>query len=253
VVRTVVESFHDYLADLKAVTLSHGAISLSEIVDDYFNIAPPLAIGEKRKEFADAIAIETIRSHMKSVNQRAYLISDDPDFESACERYVQTIYCQNLQTFLSLETSHHESDQWVDDALDEVSASIEAALTQAIESATFYLGDQEGDVEDVEVSSIQSKKATMVALDVDSGTAVVFCRFSVRAKVSYDDPELTRYDREDGRAYSYGSIEDTVDRDLSGQIQIEFGINRVERKVTEVSADDDLTFEIDAVEYDNFK
>ena len=56
----------------------------------------PFNAGKKRKEFPDAFAVEMLDAHAQEEKIYMAVVSSDPDFQSACQRYSSLLYFRAL-------------------------------------------------------------------------------------------------------------------------------------------------------------
>jgi len=94
-------------------------VSLDAVLDDYFSVTPPFS-KEKRKEFPDAFAGVSLVAWLRLNNQRAYVVSADPDWKAFCGLHHSLIHARTISDVISRAI---------------ISAETHAALVRKIEAS----------------------------------------------------------------------------------------------------------------------
>lgn len=81
VINLALQQFDNYIDEAKIELIDITSVSLSEIVEDYFNYNPPFEIKKnKRNEFPDAIMAKSIINYKNSTNEDLVVVSNDGGF-----------------------------------------------------------------------------------------------------------------------------------------------------------------------------
>lgn len=76
----------EFIEKTSAIVINDRTINSSELIDRFLTSTPPFAISENKKyEFTDAIALQSIRDWAISNNKKVLVVSSDNDWASFCE------------------------------------------------------------------------------------------------------------------------------------------------------------------------
>ena len=237
--RDLVQEFEMFLSRTKTQTLSSRLVMAGTVLDDYFNLRPPFAPGEKRKEFADAFSIAALRKWLleegtsKLRTGDILVVTTDQDFEAICTPESGLRFCDGLPTVLNRiiaeEAAEEECADFVKQQILDLRDDLMRRVTAAFEDRTFYVMDEDGDVEelyDIQLSLSESPDDyDLVELSVESAVVSTLVSISFKADISYNDQDTASYDSEDGTVFYHNRIEKTVlgeedDREL--EIRVSF-------------------------------
>ena len=133
-------------------------------------------------------------------------------------------------------------------AVNEQSEEVKEAITNAFEEGYFYLDDQEGDVEKVELTELEMENPVLVGTTQDEGTLSVNCHNSYTADIAYDDPDMTIYS--EGDRFSFGTVNEEIERDQWEIFTVRFQLNRVDKEISDFTSSSPASRGLSAVEYD---
>jgi len=243
-------AFDQFLAKLDVTTITCSGVSMQGILDAYFSIDPPFGPSDdKRREFPDAISIAAVAAYFK--DEGGYVISEDQGLQEACKTHPHLKVLSRLEDFLSAELADHEDVSWVTAALQKQKDELEIAITEAFQEDYFYLDDQEGNVEKVEVDELEIGDPVLVEMTKDEGTLSVQCRISYTAEISYDDPDMTIHS--EGDRFSFGTVDEEVTREEWGTFTVTFQLDRVQKEITDFHCSSSGSRAITAIEYEDPK
>jgi hypothetical protein len=248
-IQSINEAFDEFLAAAGVQVLECKAVTAGSILDAYFSLKPPFNAGEKRKEFPDAISIEAVSERFKS--ESVYVISGDSDILRACSERKWLQPLETLDEFLELELADHEDVKWISEALEEERDQIKDVVAKAFSDGYFYLDDQDGEVDSIEVQSVDIEDISLIsATDID-GEAAVTCTIQFEADISYDDPSTVVYD--EGEKYVFGTVNAHVQRSHWDTFSVTFSLDRVEKTISDLSCSDTSSRSFSAIEYADYK
>jgi hypothetical protein len=214
----------------------------------FFDLEPPSGPGEdKRREFPDAISIAALADFFKGTG--ACVISEDTLFQKACQQHKHLTIYPTLEEFLAAELADHEDVAWIVAAVQEQSDEVEEAITNAFEEGYFYLDDQEGDVEKVEVTELEMEEPVLIATTQDEGTLSVKCHISYTAEIAYDDPGMTIYS--EGDRFSFGTVDEEIERDHWEVFTLRFQLNRLDKEISDFTSSSPGSRGLSTVEHDD--
>lgn len=127
----------DFSTSLTLVRLGYELVDLKEVMQWYENVRPPFAVGKKRKEFPDAFAVAMLANHSQSWGRAIAVVSNDPDFRSACERYPYLVYFGGLPALTELLLANESTIESIRERVNTEDAQLEAALLDEAKGILF--------------------------------------------------------------------------------------------------------------------
>lgn len=206
----------DFIEQSNSEVLPIGEVTLTSIFDKYFEKQPPFGEGKKKAEFPDAFALKALEDWCAANNEKMYVASTDPDLKSYCESNEFLFSLDGIAEFIHLVTFHDEVLAPAVEALFESNKNlIEEAIAKSFVEQGFWIDDQEGDVNEVYVDSIEI--TNMLLLQVNESKAILQLEVNTEfsADLTYDDLETASYDSEDKVLIPWQSIDKTVSQDIS--------------------------------------
>jgi predicted nucleic acid-binding protein len=221
--------FLDYLETTESQIISVDKVSPKDIFDKYFNNLPPFKQGKKKNEFPDAFAIAALEKEAMDNNFKVYVISQDNDWQTACEGNNNLICLENVEKFLEqqiiiatkykdinlyyefLDNNFEQFKQKISDNFEE----LEFSLSGGYDFASW--GNEEIEVT---VESVKLKDKTLVEIDDETMTFELNVIVSFLANVSYDSFEVAVFDKEDDRYYNVETKEEEVHQNIIIPIQV---------------------------------
>lgn len=226
----IVAHLADRLREFEVATgttsLAIGATSVTEVFNKYFERRPPFS-EKKKAEFPDAFVLQTLENWCVDGNTKAYVVSGDSDTADACESTDRLIHLHSLEELFEIIATEDQelgglARQLVESCLDEIKRNAE----EKFEYLGFYLEDQDGDVNEVDVIDIEGYDPYIV--DINRDTIYFACEAVVTfsADVTYPDMSTAIYDSEDKVAYPWQHIETQLERAFDVSIEGEVRFNR---------------------------
>jgi len=169
------------------------------VLDMYFEAQAPFGVGKKKSEFPDAIIVTALKDWCTEQGEQMYVITDDAGMFESATRLEGLHPMKRLDEFLSriVSKEHHALALFANKWLADRKEDLVHRVSNAFLDGGFYLDDADGDVENIEIETLQLSTPLLVevvANDVVFSTAalVVF-----QADISYDDPSTGIYDSEE--------------------------------------------------------
>jgi hypothetical protein len=216
------EDWKEFLKHFNVQNLSFEGVNLSEIMNWYDNQHAPFG-PKKRKEFPDALALGSLLAFARMQHLTVAVISSDPDFKSACDRFAEVLYFRSLPAFTEALIASDRRVEKVRAIFNEDSSLLENAVQEEFPALHFYpAGDPDGRVEGVRVSEVEFLGIHVVG--VGENECMIAFDTSVRysAHVEFDDPESAIVDSSEGIYHKHRTFSGIVSDEatLSGTAKI---------------------------------
>ncbi|PYJ84768.1 MAG: hypothetical protein DME22_11565 [Verrucomicrobia bacterium] len=221
-----IADWEEFLKNFKVKRLGYDGINMNQVMDWHDQQQPPFGPGQKEKEFPDAFALASTLAYAKAESTRIAVVSKDNDFAKFCVPHPELPFFSDLsaltEAFVDEMKTHVKAIKAVLAAHPE---QFLAQIREAFPDLTFYPEeDIEGDVEDVEVLSVELDKMRVISIEDEYCTIAFAADVKFSAYVSYDDPDTMVIDSsEDFRMALYqraGTVTETAG--VSGTITLEF-------------------------------
>ena len=242
------ESFNDYLEQASIEVIDCSGIKCGGILEDYFSQSAPFAAGEKRREFPDAISVAGLAAQF-SGEEKVFVISEDKGIAEACKKHPNLYHLPTVEDFLSKELAHHEDVTWINDAVEEQEDALKAAISEAFSEGYFYLDDQEGEVEELEVTDVEIGETKLISANDSDATFEVDCSIDFNAGISYDDPNMTIYD--EGEKFSFGTVNENIERTYVDTFTVTVQLDRLDRKLSDFHSSDSKSRSLSVTIYED--
>ena len=221
-------NFEDFLTQTNSNVIATDASKLDTILGLYFTEKAPFGSGKKKCEFPDAFVLLSLENWCDAKTEKMYVLSSDSDIESYCESSEHLIHLRKLSEFLELVTLDEEVlSTHLERLLEDNSQEIEDAIAKEFELLGFWLEDQDGDVNEVKLQSMNINDKQIFLLDTEEASIELDLLIEFVADVTYNDLATASYDSEDKILIPW--------REISEEVQQE----------TEVTANIELTFDLE--------
>lgn len=174
--------------------------ALPVVLDKYFDRRPPFGAGRNKAEFPDALAIEAILTWCSSHDAVMAVVSRDAGVQACCSDSGPLRGFPELSAFLDAVASEDEVlSSFVRDSLESISDDIDGAALEALEGVSFYLLDEDGEVDRVEDVRVEwQDSAEIISLTPALATIEFPALFTFTVLGTYYDLGSGMYDREGG-------------------------------------------------------
>ena len=163
-------------------------------MDWYDQQTPPFRVGRKQKEFPDALTIAILEHYISVHAEKIAVVSHDPDFKSACERYSELSYYSNLPRL----TQHLVSEDFDVPAIRRLIEENDCALEQAIKAALFEFSfgheSYRHKVEEAVIQNVWMGDFNVVAVGEDDCTITFDGEAEVEALLRWEELDYAEYE-----------------------------------------------------------
>ncbi|WP_455928826.1 PIN domain-containing protein [Pseudomonas fluorescens] len=193
--KVLVDNFESFLNNKNVEYFSVDNVLPSRVFDSYFSVKAPFALGEKRKEFADAFVLEALKDFADERGHYVHVISSDRDMHRYAAENPRLLCDHTLDEFISA-VNHAVSvspSAFADEVYSKFYDSVMEAVVFSFKSVEFL------DESSMWVGSIESKKINSIRILGKSLISVVEegCDFSLDVEV---DVEIVRRAPDFGRS-----------------------------------------------------
>ena len=215
--------FNSFIKLCRAEIIECDDINPEVVFSKYFSVELPFENREeKRREFPDAFAIEALKAFAGDSTSQVVCISGDKGFRGALENTGISRF-ETIEEFLDSENREWDT-RVAEHVLECYSANVERIkddIEQEFTDSSFVLTDVNGDVEETDIVGLSVDEDPLVLrTDRDSAILETHVQISFRAKVAYDDPAATVYDREDDRTYVFNTINRSIEQTIGFPLEV---------------------------------
>lgn len=252
----LLNEFHKFIAESKAICLDNTGINIQEILNNYFAGNPPFGTKEDKKhEFPDALIISKLKSQFHKENP-LYIISKDKGFISAFDKADGFYVYSSIKELLNIINKQSELYNMITAYIqrDDVHLDLCQRLKDKIESEEISVDgmdcDRKGYCEGYEYDETHLKDVTDVDFqlssvdDIDEQmvSVTINCKANISAICTYFDVDNSIWDPEEKEYWHshYGTIEEQHRPEFD--CTIVFSIARNEENVNFTVSD--LSFEL---------
>jgi hypothetical protein len=240
-------NFSDFMKDSKAEIIPLNEVSVGQLVENYFNRYPPFSEG-KKDEFPDAINLFAIESWCVKNNQEMCIISSDKDLKNYCAQKNNFHYFVSLEELLDkITSSDGYKYNFIKNLFNSRYQDVEEYIKESFEALGFTLENEEGDVEFVEVYSVEIEDEDEINItEIDGNVAVLSFESRVwfNADVIYNDYENSPYDKEEQEYVFINTVElhiEEYDVLIPVSMKIKFDISKEQSEIVECIVNEDNT------------
>lgn len=223
-------SIDGFLEKAKVKVLPTPSDAMKSVMDDYYGKKPPFGQGKKKSEFPDAIAAATLKKWSADNNEDVVLISSDGDFHGVCDGHPRLHHEERLEKYLQEVGEFHAAVlSYVKQVTNQHRAKLEGAIEERFTQLGFYLQDQDGEVENLEVVKVAIDDDFFVIRikDENEATLELSALVEFTCDLNYDDMDTAIWDSEDKRyIYIERVTEDDVEREelVPVEVQVSFDL-----------------------------
>ncbi|MDE0373995.1 MAG: PIN domain-containing protein [Rhodospirillales bacterium] len=219
----LMSQFDEFMMEARVAVLPVPNSVLPDVLDDYFDRRAPFGVGKNKCEFPDALALHELQLFCKSKNCQMAVITSDKAVQNACDEADCLCLYESLSKYLdSVASDNRSKSEFVRQRVLQQQTVLSDKAKDQFEHMGFSLTDQDGDVEDVDLTSVElDDKAEIISLEDDWAEVEVPVTFSFQASVSYNEPGTGFYDKEDDRLLWPIVIREKVKRELHSSLYVE--------------------------------
>jgi len=208
----LIGQFHEYLTRTKTEVLRPPASSIDDVFEKYFGLEPPFS-EKKKEEFPDAFAISTLESWCSEHGEKLYVVGTDPDLSAACAASQHLLSLSRPSEFIDMVLRQDAQMRLVEDSTGEKTDAIVQAIADEFSRLGFYLDDEDGDVNEVEVENVEIQELSLLEARGTAAKFDVTVTIKFAAEVSYDDMDSAIWDSEDKVSIPLHTIKTTLERE----------------------------------------
>jgi hypothetical protein len=202
VTRHAQKEWRAFLKRFELQRLGYEGVNLAEIMKWYGQILPPFREGKKRKEFPDAFSIAIVSDWAKKHATAVAVVSEDSDFQLACERFPSLLYFRSLPELTELLLTPDGDVTALRAAVLSSTDALDEAILEAARELPAIHDDFEYDIVESEILTAHSIDVRIVAIGRRECTLV----FEAAVEGQYD-LKWTGYDHErDEESEEQGTI-----------------------------------------------
>jgi hypothetical protein len=228
-----------FLKQFTVVTLGYEDLDVKKVMRWYGNVEAPFRDRKKRKEFPDAFAVAMLEAYAQQEGVYVAVVSSDPDFKRACERFSSLLYFESIPRFTELLLSDDTRIDQLRDASVDID-DIESEILEMAPGLSLYHDSDRYDVRGVENWQIESIDTSIVAIGDHECTITFNARLEVEVELQWDE-----WASDEETETVVGNVDDTLE--VPGTAKISFDVKTGKlAKVTLLEFDED-ELEIKAV------
>jgi len=206
------EEFEEFCKKGGVKVISAKRASVADVFTQYFSRKAPFGDGKKKSEFPDAFTFSALDRYCESKRIKCYVISGDGDFRKACERKRRVFHLERIEEFIDLVVKKDEAlSALAEEVFTAKRAEIIGQIKTNVTDGGFFLGDADGDVNDVKITEIELSEPYLIDVDDDYASFQVFAQIEYEADVSYKDTDHGTWDHEDNRWLLIETVSTTVE------------------------------------------
>jgi hypothetical protein len=208
-------------ADITILTVKNEF--LSPVLDNYFKRVPPFGIGKNKAEFPDALNLETLKEWCRTQKQNMAVATRDQGIKAACSDDGPFYHFEDLPKFLDAVASENKAlSAFIREMIRRHDEEIFDKGRDAFPNLGFYLEDQEGHVDSVEVTEIEyDGEIEIISLATHKAIVEMPATITFDAEISYDDPNTGVWDSEDKVLLFQETKEKTVTSTVHRSVAVE--------------------------------
>jgi len=211
------EKFDDFIDNGYVETIDVNTVKPQVVFDAYFKNLPPFGKESKKHEFPDAFALEAIKQVSLARGYSAYIVSDDGDMKSFCEKEDNFIHLGNVDDLIDLivrsDKAYEEPAKFADEMFEHLLEQIKADALQALEDGEFnYENADPFDevINSIEINSVDVEKKNLQNVDAEWAEYEVEFEVVVTAGYRFSDYDRSPWDPEDKQYVFVLSNESTL-------------------------------------------
>ncbi len=196
---------------------------LAQVLDDYFSGVPPFGSGKNKAEFPDALALAALKQWSQAQGHALAIVTRDDGVRAACYAEDSLYHFEDLAKYLDAVSSENETlAAFIREMIPLHNEKIFDKAKEAFPQLGFVLTDQDGDVDEVELTSIDlDEDVEIISLTPNQAIVELPASLTFKADVTYDEPGTGTYDSEDRVMLFQDTVDETVERTAHRSIGVE--------------------------------
>ena len=254
----ITNQFDIFLKDCSVKYIDIIKANSEEVFKKYFEKKPPFKLGKKKDEFPDAFIIDALESWCDEEHEKIYVISDDSDFKDALKSSKKLLYIKSIEEYLDL-FNKFKSDlpNKILDILDNqnVQDLIMEKITKSFQELTFWLNDEDGEVDDIEVEDVTIEDQYVIEATNSFAKIELEVKVEFTAMVVFLDADSSFYDKEEGKYLYKEFLHGKVHRSRNIQVSAEFLVDVLNNKfisIDNIDVNENQDVEMSANKYEEY-
>jgi len=173
----VSKKFDDFVENGYVETINVSIVNPQLVFDAYFNNHPPFGKESKKHEFPDAFALEAIKQVSLARGNAVYIVSDDGDMKSFCEKEDNFIHLEKVDDLIDLIVRSDKAYKEPAEFADEV-------FEQLLDNS-------------IEINSLNVEKKSLQNVGAEGAEYEVEFEVVVTAEYQFSDYDRSPWDPED--------------------------------------------------------
>lgn len=223
--RELTAQFYDYMKRTGTELVRLELSSAAEVFDWYFKQLPPFGGGEKKHEFPDAFTVSTLEKWCGQRREKLYVVTGDGDLAKYCDTSRNLIRLRRPAEFIDGFLRRTTTMRLVEDSASKNLERVRDIVGEQFGELGFYLDDEEGDVDEVEVKGVEIEELSLLDVADSAARFEALVQVQFEANVSYPDMETSVWDSEDGISIPLRTIRTKVTRDFRAAVILSIRID----------------------------
>ena len=235
-------SFDEFVAGDNVEHVCIETVSAGQVFERYFNLKAPFAIGEKRKEFADAYVLLALNALAEGRQWPVHVITKDRDMQRFSMEFPKLICSESIDELIDAvnKAVAIEPAEFAETAFNKVQGEFIGQVRASLDGLTVEIIDYDfggdSEVEDVEYSDLAIVERNLLSVDSEYCVYDVVFSVCVDTVESIKDYERSPFDPEDGR-YVF-VLETIVSKSFRTEFSVELVIGYADRIVDSIFIDE---------------
>ncbi len=201
-----------YLHETSSKEIDVYSFSSKIVFDQYFAHQHPFKEGKNKYEFPDAFMIEGVHNWCKENDEKIYMISSDKAIIGSCSENGPLISLKSVEEFLSIINFENEHSSEILELFNKHIGEVHNKVSDEFTSRGFFLEDQDGDVEDIDVKTINIEEIYILSISSINVIIEAEIELDYSAFLTYGNYDTAVFDNEDGLVMFLENVEKTVEK-----------------------------------------
>lgn len=187
VARLANAEWRTFLGQFDVVRLGYDGLNMSTVMDWYDSVSPPFREGKKRKEFPDAFALALLDLYANKNGCYVAVVSEDPDFKLACDRYPNLLHFQSLPRLTELLLIEEDHAAKIHESIQDKIEILESAVQEQLEGLNFYHCERKYEIDETSVLYPSVTEISVVAVGDNECTITFEAEFEAEHCLKWEE------------------------------------------------------------------
>jgi hypothetical protein len=226
------KEWSDFLRQFSVVKLGYDLVHLPTVMRWYDRTEAPFRAGKKQKEFPDALAVAMLAAYAEREKICVAVVSTDPDFKHACERFGELLYFSSLPSLTEVLLSDDARVEKYRIALEAGRKTLEEAIKDQASALMVQHVEQEFDIRNVAARGVEIAEVSIVGLGDNECTVAFTASIQLEVELAWEERS------DDDAEYVVRDVDDSVDVSGMAKVRYNVGTDSVD-SVTYIHFDDE--------------